>query len=657
MLLLFTLVSLSFASSRNPYEVLGVSPLATKGQIKKAWRDKAKFWHPDKNKSPEAPQKYSELREAYEKLTKEESDDWKDGEGRQDYGFSQFDHMKYDEEFSFKAFDHVLKTASHNKPYVFLVLDHPMLLHEAEQWKEKWRKLATAFDEQEINHGWINWQRGWWLRELSIHVLKRPSLIVVFEGKHKTMALERWTFENVLNLLSKWSKSHLKKLNNRDEINKFVEGSQIKGKPRVIFNANNENIPFWFSLLAKNSQFQDFAYFIQNDLHEFISIFKDGVKKPVRRIKITKNSNYHEIEKVLHSFKFNSLPRVYSQLRFDQLCPDDLSPDSVCAVFVIDHKNSNMYQQIKTQLHKKNDELFKSPIQFMYVDSEYQKEFIQSFTRVNSDKALNISEPFFVLLRRSSRINRATFTLNNYTSDSEDSVYDYVYDTYVNKFIKNNEVQKGPLAEIFNEFGPNFIQRFWIRIKVQYKRFDFSIGFFGIILLFLFIKNQQYKSSKDVSSSYSTSGQIITYTNGLLFNQLLEKRKTIKDGTPRSLRIILLSDDSKNSYSQNFKSVMDYFTNDRKLKPEIVNWTKNSRIQQLVHAAHEKEIVNDDEYFNDESLNGTVVVIKDPTADWFCLFKPSNHSSGDRCYSDKLQFFIERVVEGQEKRHAIEFQR
>lgn len=60
---------------------------------------------------------------------------------------------------------------------------------------------------------------------------------------------------------------------------------------------------------------------------------------------------------------------------------------------------------------------------------------------------------------------------------------------------------------------------------------------------------------------------------------------------------------------------------------------------------------------DDESLNGTVVVIKDPTADWFCLFKPSNHSSGDRCYSDKLQFFIERVVEGQEKRHAIEFQR
>ena len=58
--------------------------------------------------------------------------------------------MKYDEEFSFKAFDHVLKTSSHNKPYVFLVLDHPMLLHEAEQWKEKWRKLATAFDEQGI---------------------------------------------------------------------------------------------------------------------------------------------------------------------------------------------------------------------------------------------------------------------------------------------------------------------------------------------------------------------------------------------------------------------------------------------------------------------------------------------------------------------------
>ena len=65
---------------------------------------------------------------------------------------------------------------------------------------------------------------------------------------------------------------------------------------------------------------------------------------------------------------------------------------SVCAVFVIDHKNSNVYHQIKTQLHKKNDEIFKSSIHFMYVDSKYQKEFIQSFTTVNSDKALNISE-------------------------------------------------------------------------------------------------------------------------------------------------------------------------------------------------------------------------------------------------------------------------
>ena len=72
---------------------------------------------------------------------------------------------------------------------------------------------------------------------------------------------------------------------------------------------------------------------------------------------------------------------------------------SVCAVFVIDHKNSNMHQQIKTQLHKKNDELFKSPIQFMYVDSKYQKEFIQSFTRVNSDKALNISEVCYIIYK------------------------------------------------------------------------------------------------------------------------------------------------------------------------------------------------------------------------------------------------------------------
>jgi len=60
------------ASKRDYYEVLGVPRTSSKDEIKDAYRKLALQYHPDRNKSPDAEEKFKELSEAYAVLSDDE---------------------------------------------------------------------------------------------------------------------------------------------------------------------------------------------------------------------------------------------------------------------------------------------------------------------------------------------------------------------------------------------------------------------------------------------------------------------------------------------------------------------------------------------------------------------------------------------------------
>lgn len=80
-------------AKRDYYDILGVNKSASAAEIKKAYRNLALKYHPDKNKSKDAAEKFKEVTAAYEVLS--------DSKKRQTY--DQYGHAAFDQAAGFGA--------------------------------------------------------------------------------------------------------------------------------------------------------------------------------------------------------------------------------------------------------------------------------------------------------------------------------------------------------------------------------------------------------------------------------------------------------------------------------------------------------------------------------------------------------------------------
>lgn len=80
-------------AKRDYYETLGLPKGASEAEIKAAYRKMALEWHPDRNKTPEATQKFKEINQAYEILSNQEKRS----------AYDQFGHAAFEQGGGFGA--------------------------------------------------------------------------------------------------------------------------------------------------------------------------------------------------------------------------------------------------------------------------------------------------------------------------------------------------------------------------------------------------------------------------------------------------------------------------------------------------------------------------------------------------------------------------
>ncbi|KAJ8412019.1 hypothetical protein AAFF_G00142860 [Aldrovandia affinis] len=346
------------ASEFNPYKVLGVTKSSSQAEIKKAYKQLAREWHPDKNKDPGAEDTFIKISKSYEILSNEDKRANYDQYGQLDenrhhgqpqQGFRHFqDNFYFDESFfhfprpsrDFADSKYMLRYTQYVSDVIPDSFKRPYLIKITSDWcftcihiEPVWKEVVLELEALGVGIGVVDVGHE---RRLANHLgaHRTPSILGLINGKvtifHYAIVKEhlRQFVEDLL------PHRLVEKITDRNYLD-FLNGWHEENKPHVLLF---DQVPV-VSLLYKLAAFAYKDYvrfgFVDQGLMETVNLlqqfnintyaptmllFKENAEKPADIIQ-AQGMKRQIVDEFISSNRFLLVPRLVNQKLFDELCP------------------------------------------------------------------------------------------------------------------------------------------------------------------------------------------------------------------------------------------------------------------------------------------------------------------------------------------------
>ncbi|KAG7238358.1 hypothetical protein INR49_031074 [Caranx melampygus] len=329
-LLVLCVQSVKSASDYDPYKILGVGRSASQAEIKRAYKNLAREWHPDKNKDPKAEDMFIKISKSYEILSNEERRSNFDRYGQMDenqpfgqsqhHGFRSFHSSFYfDESFfhfprsrDFADSKYLLHHAQFNSDVLPDSHKRPYLIKVTSEWcfacihiEPVWKETVQELEPLGVGIGVVD--LGYERRlanQLGAH--RAPSIIALLNGRvtffHQAVVREhlRQFIDDLL------PHKLVEKITDNNYLT-FLSNWQVENKPSVLLFDQVPVIPLLYKLTAfAYRDYVRFGFVDQGDtsctqlLRQFnintyaptMLLFKEDTEKPVDIIQFHRRRKY-----------------------------------------------------------------------------------------------------------------------------------------------------------------------------------------------------------------------------------------------------------------------------------------------------------------------------------------------------------------------------